>query len=319
MTYRKIFRWTVAILLLAAMLLPDKAQAQSRRRHNNTQTTQTTPATQTTSGSSTNSSSRRRRSSTTNAVTTSTRNAASTASSGKNAAGKPAASTQSGSSKTKITVAKPNLEEIMEVTQNPSSKFYYPKLWKRYEQNDTVMTPEEYRYLYLGYMFQEDYDPYRESKHADYVEEMRNSVDLSKASKAEINKIIENAEKALNDNPFDLRQMSFLVYLLKLSHKDMKAKIWEYRLEHLLGAIKSTGTGDSVENAWFVIYPMHEYDMIQLLGYEAVDVEYINPGYDHLLVKPDSSISHRNPAKGFYFNVVVPQQQYFLKHPEEES
>ena len=279
-------------MLLTAMLIPETADAQRRRRRSETTSS--------------------------NAVTTATRNAASTAS-GNTARTTAKNSGGNNSSKTKITVAKPDLEEVMKVTLNPSNKYYYPKLWEKYERNDTTMTPDEYRYLYLGYMFQEDYDPYRESKHSDAVDEMRNSVDIQKASKAELDKLIENAEKALDDNPFDLRQMSFLVYVLKQRKKEMKSKIWEYRLEHLLGAIKSTGTGESVENAWFVIYPMHEYDMIQLLGYEATDVEYIAPGYDHLIVKPDGSTTHRNPAKGFYFNVVVPQQQYELKHPEEDT
>ena len=65
------------------------------------------------------------------------------------------------------------------------------------------------------------------------------------------------------------------------------------------------------------MYPMHEYDMVQLLGYEAVDVDYIEPGFDYLKVEPDGSVKHRNPAQGFYFNVQVPQQQYALKHPED--
>ena len=112
--------------------------------------------------------------------------------------------------------------------------------------------------------------------------------------------------------------------MLKEKRKDMSAKIWEYRLEHLLGAIKSTGTGEDEENAWYVIYPMHEYDMVQLLGYEATDAAFIEPGYDYLTVEPDPETAKRlrdKVAKGFYFNVKVLQDQYMLKHPEvpEES
>lgn len=214
----------------------------------------------------------------------------------------------------KITVDKPDLEEIRISTLDPKNKYYFPKLMAKYMQNDTTMTQEEYRYLYLGYMFQEDYDPYRTSPYSEMTDGLRMK---EQHSKAEIDTIRKYAEKALKDNPFDLRQMSFLVHVLKERHKDMSAKIWEYRLEHLLGAIKSTGTGEDEDNAWYVIYPMHEYDMVQLLGYEAVDIDYIEPGFDHLLVEPDGTIKHRNPAKGFYFNVQVPQQQYELKHPED--
>lgn len=216
----------------------------------------------------------------------------------------------------KIKVEKPDLDVIRQMTLDPSSKFYFPKLKAKYEKNDTTMTPEEFRNFYLGYMFQEDFDPYRVSPYSNVTDELRQK---PTHTKEEIDTITKYARLALEDNPFDLRQMSFLVHVLKEKRKDMRAKIWEYRLENLLGAIKSTGTGDSVENAWYVMYPAHEYDMVQLLGYEAVDAQFIEPGYDYLAVQPDESDTRRRDksAKGFYFNVMVPQQQYELKHPED--
>ncbi len=218
--------------------------------------------------------------------------------------------------KRKIVVEKPNLDEIKKITLDPTSKFYFPKLRKKYEVNDTTMTPEEFRNFYLGYMFQEDFDPYRVSPYSTVTDSFRNK---PTHTKEEIDTIIKYAQLALEDNPFDLRQMSFLIHVLKEKRKDMRAKIWEYRLEHLLGAIKSTGTGKSVEDAWYVMYPSHEYDMVQLLGYEAVDAQFIDPGYDYLAVQPDETDTRKRDksAKGFYFNVVMLQEQYKLKHPEE--
>lgn len=218
--------------------------------------------------------------------------------------------------KRKITVEKPDLDEIKQKTLDPKSPYYFPKLMAKYNRNDTIMTNDEYRYFYLGYMFQEDYDPYRTSPYSGVTDDLR-----LKAShtKEEIDTIRKYAELSLRDNPFDLRQMSFLVHVLKEKRKDMSAKIWEYRLEHLLGAIKSTGTGEDIENAWFVIYPVHEYDLIRLLGYEATDADFIEPGYDYLKVRPDEETARRlkdKAAQGFYFNVGVPTAQYVMKHPE---
>lgn len=219
--------------------------------------------------------------------------------------------------KRKITVAAPDLENIRKATLDPSGKFYFPKLLAKYLRNDTIMTNEEYRHFYLGYMFQEDYDPYRTSPYSGVTDSLRLK---SSHTKEEIDTIRKYAELSLMDNPFDLRQMSFLVHVLKEKRKDMSAKIWEYRLEHLLGAIKSTGSGETKENPWYVIYPMHEYDMIQLLGYEATDVDFFD-GVDYLKVQPDPNSKHRRgkTAEGFYFNVLIPQQQYELKHPEEND
>lgn len=221
------------------------------------------------------------------------------------------------SSKRKITVSKPDLEKIKQETLDPASSMYFPKLMAKYNRNDTTMTPDEYRNLYLGYMYQEDYDPYRESEYSGRTDEMRLK---TTHSKEEIDTIRKYAELALKDNPFDLRQMSFLVHVLKERRKDMSAKIWEYRLEHLLAAIKSTGTGEDAENAWYVIYPMHEYDLLQVLGFDATDAQYIEPGYDYLTVSPHPDTAKRLKDKipeGYYFNVTPIQEQYMLKHPEE--
>ena len=218
--------------------------------------------------------------------------------------------------KRKINVEKPDLDMIQKETLDPASKFYFPKLMAKYVRNDTTMTNEEYRMFYLGYMFQEDYDPYRASPYSGVTDELRLK---SNHTKEEIDTIRKYAELSLRDNPFDLRQMSFLVHVLKEKKKNMSAKIWEYRLEHLLGAIKSTGTGESMENAWYVIYPVHEYDMVRLMGYEATDADFIEPGYDYLTVSPDPETEKKlkdKVAKGFYFNVMVPQSQYEMKHPE---
>ena len=58
--------------------------------------------------------------------------------------------------------------------------------------------------------------------------------------------------------------------------------------------------------------------MVQLLGYEATGAEFIDPGYDYLTVQknPDDKRKVKD-VKGFYFNIVVPSEQYVLKHPED--
>ncbi len=223
------------------------------------------------------------------------------------------------SSKRQVNVERPDLEAIRQATLDPKSKMYFPKLMKKFNLNDTTMTAEEFRHLYLGYMFQEDYDPYRESPYSSITDQYRNK---TSHTKEEIDTIRKYAELTIRDNPFDLRQMSFLVHVLKERRKNMFAKTCEYRVEHLLGAIKSTGTGENEENAWFVIYPAHEYDMVQLMGYRPVDATFIEPGYDYLQAEPEEETAKRLRDKvqsGFYFDVREVQRQYDLKHPEESE
>lgn len=251
----------------------------------------------------------------------------------------------------KITVEKPDFDKISRQTLDPQSEFYFPKLMKLYNRNDTSMSKEQYRNLYLGYFFQEDYDPYRTSP---YNAKTDSLLEITSATKTRLtaltdslNKLVKDgrmsgheAEKqkeklknaykrdlrelstvtelSLKDNPFDLRQMSILVHTSKEMGNTMKAKIWEYRLENILGAIKSTGSGEDMDNAFYVIYPMHEYNMIQLLGYEPISVDFPADGFDYIAVRPEADSKRKiaKPVDGFYFNVTPLTEQYELKHPE---
>lgn len=251
----------------------------------------------------------------------------------------------------KITVEKPDFNKIERETLDPNSEFYFPKLIRLFNRNDTSMTKEQYRNLYLGYLFQEDYDPYRTSPFNAVTDSLLTATGATKSRlsavtdslnrllkgnkisgheaekqkehlktiyKRQLRELSTATELSLKDNPFDLRQMSVLVHASQEMGNAMKAKIWEYRLENILGAIKSTGSGEDMDNAFYVIYPMHEYNMIQLLGYEPTAVDFPAEGFDYISVRPDPESKRRisKPAEGFYFNVTPLTQQYELKHPE---
>lgn len=316
------FLWMLVMIIFMSLAMPNVAEAAKKK----TSKAKTTATTKRRSTKKTSSASSKKKTSKSRKSKSSGRRRAATSSGGANWAltaadvnpdsQSPNVKTKK-SSKRQVTVERPDLEAIRVATLDPSNPMYFPKLMKKFNRNDTTMTADEFRHLYLGYMFQEDYDPYRESTYARVTDAYRNK---TSHTKEEIDTIRKYAELTLLDNPFDLRQMSFLVHVLKERRKDMSAKIWEYRLEHLLGAIKSTGTGENEENAWFVIYPAHEYDMVQLMGYHAVDAELIEPGFDYLMVEPEEETAQRlrdKVQKGFFFDVRQIHQQYELKHPED--
>lgn len=211
----------------------------------------------------------------------------------------------------KPTVERPDMEKIKAEVLNPSSEYYYPKLMARYEQNDTVMTSADYRYLYLGYVFQEDYNPYRSSPLEAEVEELYYKKDLNRK---ELDSIIDYAEQALQDDPFDLKQMNFLIYALQKSGKINRARIWQFRLNHILEAILSTGTGLDAENAWIVIDPAHEYNILNFKNNIAEDVNFIAPYYDYIKLRVSSE--DKNPVEGYYFNIRYILEEYNRKFPE---
>ncbi|MCX4259547.1 MAG: DUF4919 domain-containing protein [Muribaculaceae bacterium] len=209
----------------------------------------------------------------------------------------------------------PDLQKIKEEVNNPRSRYYYPELMKRYEVYDTTrLTIDDYRHLYLGAMYQEDYNPYRKSEYRDRIQELYYRPDHSRP---ELDSIIAYAELSLADDPFDLEQMNYLIYALKGRGKTNKAAIWQYRLNHLLQAIVSTGTGLDPENAWYVINPRHEYNIVNFQNRVVESQQFQEPCYEYIKLVPLSDQQGRSGADGYYFNIRPLLEEYYRKYPEQ--
>ncbi|HQK40849.1 MAG TPA: DUF4919 domain-containing protein, partial [Flavobacterium alvei] len=52
---------------------------------------------------------------------------------------------------------KPDYDLIKKNIEDKSSNYYYPKLLERMISNDTLLDNEDYRHLYLGYVFNPKY------------------------------------------------------------------------------------------------------------------------------------------------------------------
>lgn len=204
----------------------------------------------------------------------------------------------------------PDFAHIEKEVNDPQSRFYYPDLIRKYNSSDTTMTHEEFRYYYLGYIFQEDYNPYRRSEYSHQLDRLYKQ---TKHSVGECDNIVKFARQTLADDPFDLRQMNILVYALKELNKYKEAAVWEFRLNHLIQAILSTGNGEAPETAWYVVSPTHEYNILNRLGLKGKDFVFVEPYYDYVEVE-------ENPlhAEGFYFNVHRILDVYNRKYLYEE-
>lgn len=205
----------------------------------------------------------------------------------------------------------PDMDKIKREVTDPSSRHYYPKLIKRYEQNETIMTLDDYRHLYLGAVFQEDYNPYRRSPMDNLLDELYYK---ESHTRAELDSIISYAERAMLDDPFDLSQINFLIYALRKRGKDNRANIWQYRLNHLLEAILSTGTGNDPEHAWVVIDPKHEYNIVNFQNGIVDKAEFDAPHFDRITVKPKDET--KEPTD-YWFNIRYILEEYYRKHPDE--
>ena len=198
----------------------------------------------------------------------------------------------------------PDFDAIEQDVNNPSSHYFYPKLFARFCEGDTTMTPVELERLYYGFSFQEDFEPYRDVKYNKVK-----ATDLytkENHTPEELDRIIQNALLVLADFPFELRQMKLLSYAYEQKGDAEKSYMWEYKLRQILSVVISSGDGLSPETAWYVISSIHPYDVIYCYGFTPVDYIFVEPMYDFIEVE-------NGGADGYYFNVSRLIKEHYRK------
>lgn len=210
----------------------------------------------------------------------------------------------------KIRREKPDYEQIRREINDRNSDYYYPRLMAEYERNDTLMKLDKFRYLYLGYALQEDYNPYRQPSVSNTA---AFEIERAKLTQQECDTVIKYANLALQDNPFDLNQMHVLISAYRQRKNISMAQIWQYKFNYILMAIVSTGTGIDDDNAWFVIEPQHEYVLLNVMGYTVTNHLFYEPYYEYLTVVDGSG----RDAGGYYFNIHHVLEEYYRKFPDD--
>lgn len=224
-----------------------------------------------------------------------------------------ALTTTFGASAARPTLGKPDLEAIRLATTDETSDYYYPKLLKSFMANDTLMSPAEFQYLYYGTLFLEDYDPYRPAADAERQTALAPLFNKPQWSRSERKQILDHAMAILANNPLNLRQLTNRIYVYEQNGKMDLARIWQYKLNHLLLVIASSGSGLDPDNAWFVVYPHDEYDFLNLSGITIREQEFREPYYDYVLINKKDD----KQPDGYYFNIEEILRQYYIKHPSE--
>ena len=192
-------------------------------------------------------------------------------------------------------IEKPNYKKIKKNIQKEKSNFFYKDLMNRFKKADTTMTLEEKRHLYYGYIFDENYSPYSRS---DYGDSLRVVLRKEKIDSLDLNKIVEFTNKMLLENPFDLNAINYQLYSLdKLGNKESFDKRVN-QLQIIVDALISSGNGKSKKEAFYVIYTSHEYDLLNILGFQFGGSQSLIEHYDYLTI-----IENEAKLDGLYFDV----------------
>lgn len=188
----------------------------------------------------------------------------------------------------------PEYDLIQKEIQDSTSLFYYPKLMARLKASDTTLSPIEYRFLYYGYIYQPNYQPYWNSPEEEELIKYYRSPKIKAKDYAEIIRLI---SKSIDAFPFDLRQMNFLTYVLHLKGDSVESVKISKKFSGIVDAILSTGDGLTCETSFHVINVSHEYVLLNLFQFR-VENQALTGDCDYMkLVKDDRNV------EGMYFNV----------------
>ncbi len=191
---------------------------------------------------------------------------------------------------------KPDYEEIEKIIQEKTSEFYYPNLMNRYQKNDTTLTLDEYRVLYYGYLFHDAYTPYGTST---YVDSLRQIFNRDSLSTDDFLTVIRFEEKILEEYPFNLRDINTLTYALFHVGDTLKSMFNYLKLNMLIETILSTGDGETEQSAWHVISVNHEYDILNILGFDFSGMQTLTQNRCDFLKVNDNEYG----IEGLYFDV----------------
>ena len=163
---------------------------------------------------------------------------------------------------------KPNYDLIKENIAQKDGKFFYPKLEKRLLELDTLLTKDDFRHLYFGYVFQKKYDAFWRSP---VEKEITVFYKQPKIDPKDHPKIIKLLNKSITDFPFDLQSYNFLYFIEAQTGNNDEAMKLAKISQGLFGAILSSGDGKTCETGFHVLLSGHEYALLNMFNLQSVE------------------------------------------------
>ena len=197
--------------------------------------------------------------------------------------------------------APPDYDAIKDKIQDATSPFYYPLLTDRLNMFDTTLTYEDYKYLYYGYVFQNEYKPYGKTSTEDELIKHFQQEEIPEKS---YHAIIKLALQSLKEFPFSMQVLDYLSYIYYMSGNDDMFYKSVDRFDKIFSTIVKSGDGLSTETAFHVISIEHEYALLDIFELEINAQMLINGGYDYLELKENAM-----GIDGIYFNIKKIQER----------
>ena len=161
----------------------------------------------------------------------------------------------------------PDEDDILHQTLSATSPYYYTNLMLKYRNGGEVMTPEEYFYLYYGYLYQEAYRPFVENRALDEMLLIMSGIDIEKPTISQLEALIERGVEAIELDPFNPKVLNMLAFAYGALGDAEREEQYFRHLNGILSTIESSGTGLRESSPWHILMFSHAYDLLASKGY----------------------------------------------------
>lgn len=192
----------------------------------------------------------------------------------------------------------PDEDDIIHKTVSVSSPYYYTNLMLKYINGTSPLNELEYYYLYYGYLYDENYKPFRENDALDRMILIMSTLNPDQPTVMQLESLIENGLAAMEIDPFNPKTLNIMAYAYGALGDKRREQLYFNHLNGILGAIESTGTGLKEDERWHVLMFSHAYDLLAAKGYEYGENRIISR--DAMFVPITQRPKVR--IKGFYFD-----------------
>jgi tetratricopeptide (TPR) repeat protein len=175
---------------------------------------------------------------------------------------------------------------------DPGHPYHYPVLLDRFHKKEALGL-DEYFMLYYGFTTDQRYSPYFSPQHG-----------MAKSMKDDaFEEVVNEAQKLLQTDEFNPDLVEYLfVGQLHRGKGDHTQALTLYL--GLMEGILATGSGESMNEAWIVTSPSHEYSILSFLG-KGSQMQSLLMNKGHHFDKLDS-VDEDGKKQGLYFNIDKP-------------
>jgi hypothetical protein len=190
---------------------------------------------------------------------------------------------------------KPDYKKIEKNIKKENSNFYYSDLMDRFAAADTTLTIEQRRHLYYGYTFQPEYDPYGRSGYEDSLRPMWSKDSLNES---DYRTILKFSDSLLKQDPFSLEAMNMQLFANDMLNNNAAVTNLSQKAGMIVETLMSSGNGVSKETAFYVINTSHEYQLLNVFGFQFGGEQSLIEHYDRLTLA-----ENEQGVEALYFDV----------------